>query len=158
MTAVAIPLDQWELRFHEAMAALLRARDAIRRQAGILGLAPRFWSVARDLKNLTNTFEVMLAAPDGVLDEAALRSFAERTSRLVREIRELIDVAKRRGLTNRTLTAGSLNAIRLAGEKLDDYLDVLELSTDPEVEKLIREGKQDFADGRGVSLESLRQE
>jgi len=155
MSTAALPFDQWQLLFHEAMAAIIRSKEAIKRQAGILGVAKGLWTAARDLKNIVQLERVMLEVPDGVIDEATLRANIQSTSELLRSIEELIDIAKQHRLQNRTLTAASLESVRRSGEQIADHLDVLKISIDPDVEELIRQGRQDFAEGRSVPFESL---
>lgn len=161
MSANAIQLEQWQLQFHELMAAILRASATIRREAGILGIAPRLWEVARDLKNILplqeHIYQSMLELPDGAVDEAIIKSSAESTGKLLCSIEDLLDNARRNQLMNRTLTAGSLEAIRRRGQEIAEHLDVLKLSIDPEIAALISEGRADFAEGRGVPLDSLLQ-
>lgn len=161
MSADAIQLEQWNLQYHELMAAILRASATIKREVSIFGIAPRLWGVARDLKNIVplqkHLYGLMLELPDGTIDDAIIRDSVKSTGDLVRSIEGLLDTAKRRGLMNRTLTAASLETIRRHGEEIAEHLDVLRLSIDPEAEGLIREGREDFAAGRGVPLDSLLQ-
>jgi hypothetical protein len=143
------------------MAAILRAAKSIKREAGILGVAKRLWSVSRDLDNLRilqlSIYERMLQLPDGGLDETLIKGNVESTASLLRSVADLLDVAKRHGLANRSLTAPSLLAIRRYAEQMAEELDPLVLSVDPEAEKLIGEGRADFAEGRGIPLDSLLQ-
>jgi hypothetical protein len=158
MSTQPLPLDQWHLLFHETMAAILRAKEAIKRQAGILGIANGLWGAARDLKRIVRLEELLLAAPDGALSEVQLLESIRSSTEILRSIEDLIDIAKHHGFTNRTLTAAPLESIRKHGEQIAEHLEVLELSVDPEVEELIRLGRQDFAEGRGIPLESLQDE
>jgi hypothetical protein len=159
MSAMAIPNDEWGVQFHESMAALARSRAAIRREVGILGIARGLWSVSRDLKNLRPSrdriYASLSALPDGAIDDAQLREYVQSTQSLVDSIEELLRVAKRARLTNRTLTAGSLEAIRRHCEDFAQHVDVLQLSVDPEAIELIRQGREDFANEKTVPLDSL---
>jgi hypothetical protein len=45
-----LTLEQWQIRFHETMAALLRAKEAIKLRFGLLGILNGLWRSSRDLK------------------------------------------------------------------------------------------------------------
>lgn len=153
MSTAAVPLDEWQLQFHEAMAAILGAKEKITRQAGILGITYGLWSVTRDLKNIIRLLVSTTSVPDGLWNDTLIESTISSTSVLVRSIEDLLDTAKSKGFTNRALTAGPLEIIRKRGEEIAEYLDAFRLSIDPEVEAAIRQGRQDFADGLGIPLD-----
>lgn len=161
MSVDAVQLDRWQLQFHELMASILRASAMIKREAGILGIAPRLWQAGRDLKGIRqlqqNIYESALELPDGAINDAVFKSLTESTGNLVHSIEELLDIARRKGLLNRSLTAGSLEVIRQRGGELAEYLDILRLSVDPELAAQISEGRSEFVEGRGVPLDSLLQ-
>jgi hypothetical protein len=156
MSTEALPLDEWQLRFHEAMAAVLRAREAIRRQATLAGVAWGLWRAARDLKEVVDFSARLLETQDGLVTKEMVGPFMDSMKGLVVEIDGLVDTAKRRKLFNRTLTSAAIEAVRCRGEELAECVDALEMSFDAEVIELIRKGRQDFAGGRGVPLSSMR--
>lgn len=137
--------------------AILRARERIKQEATWLGIAFSLWTLTRDLRNLTRLQETVLEVPDGVITEDQLKEYARHTGELLLAINGLIDTAKRRRLTNRSLTAGPLRTIGHLREEIAEHLDVIQISLDKDVEESIRQGRQDFSEGRGVPLDSLLQ-
>ena len=120
-------LDHWHIIFHETMAALLRAQEAVKRQFGFWGVLNGLWKCNRDLKMLNSSLKALSELPDGVLSEEFVKSQIPELHKLLASIDDLIDVGKRHGLTNRTLTSVPLAQIRLRGEYVADYLDALEM-------------------------------
>ena len=70
-SAATLPLEQWQIRFHETMADLLRAQEAIKRQFGLLGILKGLWRSSRDLKALNANLTAISELPDGVLNEGS---------------------------------------------------------------------------------------
>ena len=102
MSTQSITLDQWQLLFHEAMAAILRAKTAIKKQAGILGIAKGLWTVSRDLKKIIAIEALALKAPEGTLSDEWIQDNLRSSAELLRSLEDLIDNARRGGLTNQT--------------------------------------------------------
>ena len=155
MSAATLTPEQWHIRFHEAIAAVLRATEAVKRQLGFFGMLNRLWKCSRDLKILTQSIKALSELPDFTFTSELIASHIGQLKELVKSIEELIDVGRRNGLTNRSLTAGALEAIRAHGELIADYVDSLEMSMDPEVLKAIKNGQEQIARGDFESLESL---
>lgn len=155
MSTLALTLDEWHIRFHEAMAAVLRATEAVKRQFGFWGLMNGLWKCNRDLKDLIQSLKAVSEMPDGILADEMIASHIPQFQELVSSIEELIDTGRREGLTNRSLTAGVLEAIRSRGESVADYLDSLKMSLDPEVMNAIAQGRDQIAHGDFESLDSL---
>jgi hypothetical protein len=155
MTSTTFTLDQWQIRFHEAMAALLRAQEAVKRQVGLVGVVTGLWKSSRDLKALNATLKVISETPDGVLSEEFIQSQIPQLRKLLRSIEGLLEMAKRKGLTNRTLTGAPLGLITARGEYIADYLDSLEMSIDPEVIAAIDEGRSQIERGEFEVMERL---
>jgi hypothetical protein len=153
--ATAIALDQWQIFFHETMAALLRAQEAVRQQLGFWGIVNRLWRSSRDLKTLNASLKTISELPDGMLSEEFLQSQLPQLRKLLRSIEDLIDTAKRHRLTNRSLTSTSLGLIRIRGEYIADYLEALEMSIDPDVLKAIEEGREQIERGEFETMDRL---
>ena len=66
-----------------------------------------------------------------------------------------MDVSKRKGLTNRTVTAYSLGLISIEGENIADYLDSFEMSIDPQVIAATDEGRSQIERGEYEVMERL---
>jgi ribosomal protein L17 len=156
MTPSAIlTLDQWQIRFHEAMEALLRVQAAVKQQCGLFGLLNGLWKSSRDLKALNVSLKAISELPDGVLSEEFIQSHLPQVRKLLRSIETLIDTAKSRGLTNRSLTSSAFESIRSRGEYIANYLDALEMSIDPEVLKAIEDGRSQIQRGEFEVMERL---
>lgn len=154
-STTVLSLDQWQILFHETMAALLRAQDAVKRQCGLWGLLSGLWKCSRDLKALNASLKVISELPDGVFSEVLIQSQIPQLRKLLTSIEELIDTAKRRQLTNRSMISAPLGSIRIRGEYIADYLEALEMSIDPEVLKAISEGRGEVEDGKFEIMEQL---
>jgi hypothetical protein len=148
-------LDQWQILFHETMAALLRAHEAVKQQIGFWGILNGLRKCSRDLKTLNASLKDLSELPDGSLTEEFIQSQIPQLRKLLKSIEELIDTAKRKGWMNRSLTASQLGLICSRGEYIFDYLETLEMSIDPEVLKAINEGRSEIERGEMEVLERL---
>ena len=153
--AVTLTLDQWQILFHETMAALLRAKEAAQKRFGWIGLITDLWRSSRDLGRLNTAMKALSELPDGVLSEEFLKSQIPQTRKLLTSIEELLDTSKAHGLMNRTVTGAPLESIRSHGEHVADYLETIEMSLDPEVLRAIESAHEEFSRGEFVSMERL---
>src|ERR1700679_2798446 len=96
-----LTLDEWQILFHETMAALLRAQEAVERQVGLWGLLNGFWKSCRDLKALNANLKSISEAPDGILSVEFVQAHIPQVRKLLRSIEDLVDAGKSNGLTNR---------------------------------------------------------
>jgi ribosomal protein L17 len=152
---MTLTLDQWQILFHETMAALLRAQEAVKRQFGLIGLLNGLWKASRDLKALSAILKSISEAPDGVITEEFIQAHIPNVRELLRSIEDLIQVAKRKGLMNRSLTSAPLGVIGSRGEYIADYLEALEMSVDHEVLKAINEGRSQIDRGEFEVMDRL---
>jgi hypothetical protein len=150
-----LSLDQWRILFYETMAALLRAREAVKQKFGFWGVLNGLWKSSRDLKELNAQLKAISELPDGILTEEFVRSQIPQLRELLNSIEDLIDTAKLSQLTNRSLTSAPLGAIRIRGEYIADYLETLEMSIDPEILKVINEGHDQIERGEFETMEHL---
>jgi len=146
-TATTLAFEQWQILFHEAMAAVLRAQRSVKRHVGYWGIAANLWKVDRDLRALINLLKTLSETPDGLISQDEIRSQIQDLRNLLLSIEDLIDNAKRKGLMNRTLTSASLGSMRIRGEDLADYVENLEMAVDPEVTAAIAAGREQIAKG-----------
>src|ERR1017187_1702849 len=153
--STTLTLDQWQILFHETMAALLRAQEAVKRQFGFWGILNGLWKASRDLKALNVSLKAMSELPDGVLSDEIIQSQIPQLRNLLVSIEGLIDTSKRHHLTNRSLTAAPLGSIRIRGEYLADFLDSLEMSIDPTVLKAIDDGRDQIERDECETMEQL---
>jgi hypothetical protein len=154
-STVALTLDQWQILFHETMATLLRATAAVKHQIGLVGLLRDLWISSHDLKVLNARLKAISEIPDGILSEEFIHSQIPQLQKLLRSIEDLLDTAKRKGLTNRSLTGAPLGLIGSRGGYIADYLETLEMSIDPEVLKAIEEGQAQIQRGEFEVMERL---
>jgi ribosomal protein L17 len=154
-SAAVLPFYQWQILFHETMAALLRAQEAVKRRVGFWGLLHSLWKCSRDLKALNASLKAISELPDGVLSQELIQSQIPQLQNLLTSIEHLIDAAIRRRLTNRSMTAAPFESIRLHGEYIADYLDALEMSIDPTVLKAINDGHEQIVRGEFETMEQL---
>ena len=75
------------------------------------------------------------------MTEDVVKAQIPQLHKLLKSIDDLMDIAKRKGLTNRTLTGASLGLISVRGTYIADYVDALEMSINPEVLTAIQEGR-----------------
>jgi hypothetical protein len=150
-----LTLDEWQIRFHAAMAALLQAREAIKRQFGLVGLLNGLWKSSRHLKALNATLKAISELPDGTLSEDFIQSQIPQLRKLLKSIEDLVDTARHKGLMNRSLTAAPIGLISVHGEYVADYLDALEMSMDPEILAAIKEGHDQIERGEVEVMERL---
>lgn len=154
-STTALTLDQWQILFSRAMEALERAQAAVRQQLGFWGLVNGLWRCARDLKELNASLKAISELPDGILSEDAIRAQIPQLHKLLKSIDDLMEIGKRKGLTNRTVTGASLGLISVRGEYVADYLDSLEMAMDPQVIAAILEGRSQIQRGDVEVMERL---
>jgi hypothetical protein len=143
----AMTLDQGQILFYETMAALLRAKEAVRRQVGFWGILNGLWKVSREMKALSANLKAGSELPDGVMSDQIIQSQIPQLRKLVASTEELIDTARQHQLLNRSLTSAPLRLIMGHGEYVADYLESLEMSVDPEVLAAIQEGREQIERG-----------
>lgn len=148
-------LEQWPILFHQTMAALLRAQQAVQQQFGFWVVLNGLWKSSRDLKALNASLKAISELPDGVFPDEAVRSQIPQLRNILTSIEDLIDTAKRRHLTNRSLLSAPLGSIRIRGEYIADYLETLEMSIDPVVLKAIQDGREQIERGQFEAMEQL---
>ena len=146
-SSTVLTLDQWQILFHETMAALLRAKEAVKLKFGFWGILNGLWKASRDLKALNASLKAISELPDGVLSDEVIQSQIVQLRKLLTSIEELMEAAKRHQLTNRSLTSAPLGSIRIRGEYIADCLDAFEMSIDPDVLKTIAEGRDQIERG-----------
>jgi hypothetical protein len=154
-STATLTLDQWQILFQKTMETLQRAQEAVKQQLGFWGLVNGLWRCARDLKDLSISLKTISELPDGILSEEFIQSQIPRLHKLLKSIDDLMEIGKRKGLTNRTVTGASLGLISVRGEYIADYLDALEMTIDPQVIAAIQEGRSQIQRGEVEVMERL---
>lgn len=93
------------------MAAILRAKEAVRKQVGFWGILNRLWRLSRDMKALNASLRSTSELPDGILSEQVVRAQIPQLRKLVASTEELIDTARQHQLLNRSLTSAPPHAL-----------------------------------------------
>jgi hypothetical protein len=154
-SAAVLPVQQWQIQFHETMAASLRTHGAVESQSGFLGIVADLWRSARDLKVLSAILKEISELPDGQVTEEFMHSQIPQLRELLQVLQEVVDVAKLKGHLNRSLTAAPLGLINARREYIADYLDALEMASDPAVLAAIQEGQSQIERGECEVVERL---
>jgi hypothetical protein len=133
----------WDAQVYGALSVASRVAATVKNRANVLRIAYHLHGLN---KTLTNFFETVHATMEGKkpVDPSAkpvtperLRSIADNLEHLHRIIEYVYESLRRAGLTNNSLTAGSLQSIRKYGEELLSLADWFELMSEPQQVKAI---------------------
>lgn len=152
MCTMAMPFDPWCVDYHKTMAAAATVGTAIKRGASVLEIARDFWSTQRKFKSLLSDLDKLRDVP---VDELA--SFVPRLRDLYGSVNRILDLAGKRGYTNRTLINGSIQSLRARNADLQDIIERFELSLDPSFAPAVAAAIAEFERGETIALESLLQ-
>ncbi len=147
--------EKWQILFHETMAAVLRSKEAVKKQFGLVGVLNGLWRSARDMKTLTESLKALSELPDGIVNNEFIESQIPQLRELLSAVGELLDTARSRGMTNRSLSSTPLGLIGSRSQYICDYLETLEMSIDPEVVNAINEGRSQIEHGDYELMERL---
>jgi hypothetical protein len=70
-------------------------------------------------------------------------------------VNSVLDLAGKRGLCNRTIISGSILTLRRRNDELLDFVERLELSIDPALDRCLDEGLEEYRSGTAIPVESL---
>jgi hypothetical protein len=147
----------WERAVASASTVVAKVMEGVKQSNTLFPIPIRLWKAERDLKALVGMFSSLV---DRVRREPALRLISEKlnvllgkTVDLCASIESLYATAKHLGYTNRTLTAASLNLIKLHGERLFDEAEVISLILDPHTDEKFRSAREEFERGECVGME-----
>jgi ribosomal protein L17 len=150
MSTITIPFAPWCIDYHKTMAAAIAAGNAIRKSASIFELAKDFWSVDRKFRALLKDLNASQTIP---CEEIA--RLAERLDELYSAVDKVLDLAGKRGLTNRSLINGSIQSLKSSNIQLLDFIERLRLADDRAVIDEALEAIAEREKGETVSLRSL---
>jgi hypothetical protein len=114
------------------------------------GTGKDFWSADRKFKSLLAGLNTLRTAEADELTKLIIKM--RELSALVAKV---LDLAGKRGYTNRTLVNSSIQSLRTRNAELQDLIEGFELSLDPNVAISVAEAVSEFERGETVSLESL---
>lgn len=133
----------WDAEVYGALWAASRVAASIKHRANVLRIAYRLRELNRTLTSFFDTVHATMegkkpADPDAPpLTPERLRSTADNLEHLNRIIEYVYETMRRVGLTNNSLTAGSLRSIHKHGEELLDLAEWFELTATPEQAKFL---------------------
>jgi hypothetical protein len=134
---------RWNSAYYGAMAVASSAAETIQKKtAENIALPVRLWRVARGLHPLVELIENPQKASSENKAADPHKVVAQLDS-MISSLDELYRICKRKGFTNRTLTAGSLSSIRSYTETIREFTEYLKLILDPGTPELFRKARED---------------
>jgi hypothetical protein len=124
--------DEWEARVYGALSAASSLRIAVRSRANALRLAYNLHTINKRLaKMFSNVYDTLegkqLVVPDvEPVTPRRLQDISDSLKRLAQMIEYLYEQSNRVDLTNNSLTAGSLHAMRKRVDEINDLADWFE--------------------------------
>jgi len=149
--AIPMPFAPWCADYYKTMAATCSVANAVKRSASRLELVKHFWSADRLFRSLLRDLNSLQTIPKEEVPKLKVRLEELRSN-----VDKVLDLAGKRGLTNRTLINGSIQSLRASNENLQDFIERLCLSMDPKVLAEALEAIAEYERGEAVTLESVR--
>jgi hypothetical protein len=153
-----IGADEWDTRVYGALYTASSLSLAIRTRANTLRLAYSFHKVdkmlAEMLSNVYDEVEGKRPASDAEpVTPQRIQEAGDNLARLARMLEYLYEQSKRAGLTNNSLTAGSLNGIQKRVDEVKDLADWFDTAAHPEeVDAIFARAKQERERGELFDL------
>ena len=144
--------DNLKAAFYETMAQVSHSVAEVKEKH--YSLPFRLWKAERRLREFVAS--VNTRKPKfGTFPVSTIQNSVEDLKTLHRSVENLWAVSKRHGFTNRTLYAGSLNAIRRHSDEILDIAENLQLLLDPRTREIFDRTREEHLRGETVSFESL---
>ena len=144
--------DSLKAAFYETMAQVSHSVAEVKEKHYSLPI--RLWRAERSMREFVEN--VNTRKPTfGKFPASRVQESTEKLRSLHRSVEDLWVTAKRNGLTNRTLCAGSLQAMRRHSDEILDIAENLDLLLDPRTRESLNRAKQEQMRGETVSFESL---
>jgi hypothetical protein len=147
--------DHGAAAYHSALARLAKAREVIRTASSHIAVSAQLWRLGRNLK----AFVEALRLPVAHLRAGRILTLQTETLEglfgIAAQIETLYETARSKQLTNRTLTAGSLNSIRAIGAIILDLTEDLDLLTNPQVDLDFQRAREEYERGECVGMEGI---
>lgn len=127
--------DNWNAELYSVMALASRLAAMVKSHSQVVALAYRFWRLDSTLANFfrESVYKVIETPPPVSVDPDQLREGIVNLRRLYRTIETIVKASKHIGLTNNSLTAGSLRNIQHWGEEIIELVELVELNQNEEV-------------------------
>jgi len=151
--------DAWKCLSDITTQAVAEAKGLIQGRSRVLPLPMRLWSYERELRPLVQFLhnpsvglKGRRPAPSASTAPVDPLSVIRQMINLSIQIEDLYADAKKRGLTNRTLTAAALNSIQSHGISILDVAEAWEVALSPRTEEMFEEAHRQYLAGETVDM------
>ena len=130
--------DEWDARVYAALSSTSSLVASVRNRVNVVSIAYSLYKINKTLadmfSNIYGTLEGKRPAEPSTepVNAQRLHEAAENVDRLARTLEYMCEQMKRARLTNNSLTAGSLNAIRKRVGEITDVADWFETAAQSE--------------------------
>jgi len=152
----------WDAQVYEALSVASRVAASVKNRANVLRLAYRLYVLSNSLNVFLDTVHATMEGRKPVdpnaepLTPERLKSTADNLIHLHRTIEYIYEGLRRVGLTNNSLTAGSLRSINKNGPELLDLADWLELLASPkEFEAIFERAEHERESGELYDIDQV---
>lgn len=151
---------EWNARMYGVLSAASRVAATVKNRANVIKLAYHLRNlnklVTEMVENVNAGMEGKLPAPstnESPMTPRQIREQADRFEHLHRMLEYIYESLRRAGLTNNSLTAGSLLSIHRQTATVADFADWLDLaSQSDQVDSLFNRAKQEKERGELIDL------
>ena len=154
-------LWQWKQQASGTAAMVSRVARAVSGHAWYFQIAAEVWRLDGSLNSFLNDIYDSIERPkpraneaEPVTDEAILE-LADSFRYLYREIEGLHSLAKRAGLTNRTLTGAAFNSVRFRAEDILDLAEMIEMLVKGNTKEIFERALEERRLGEVYSLDQI---
>ncbi len=148
--AESLTFEPWSIDYHKAMASTGEVCESVKNSTNIFQLVKKLWSLDRIFKRL-----VSILGEAKTIDHDELLKVVSRIEELHEKTTYVLQLCKKKGLTNRTFTGASLRSIEAGNCRLDSFIETFRLSLDSEIQQQISDSWNEYQRGEKVSLDSL---
>jgi hypothetical protein len=152
--------DSWNEAFYDVMAGVARTTRTVNEKAQettkIIAFPVRLWLFERDMRAFVEFLHSPTKAADTSSEPVRPEEIAEKLSGLAESLENLYAICKRKGWTNRTVTAASLNSIHKQADIIQDFAEMVFIAIDPKTEERFKSAHQQFEAGETVGLDAIR--
>lgn len=144
--------DNLKAAFYETMAQVSHSVAEVKEKHYSLPI--RLWRAERCLRDFVNNINTR-KPKFGQFPNSTVEESIEKLYSLHRSVEDLWLTSQSKGLTNRTLYAGSLLAMRKHSDEILDTAENLRLLLDPRTQESFDRAREEHLRGATVSFESL---
>lgn len=152
--------DDWNAELYSVMALASRLAALVKSHSQVVTLAYRFWRLDSALARLfrEGIYKAIETPSPSAINADQVREGLATLRRLHRLIDTIIKASKHIGLSNNSLTAGSLRNIEHWGEEIIELVEVIELSQNEEVlSSIYRRAEQEKERGELYDISQVKQ-